>query len=169
MFPEKYLIQLQENIGYMFSDIFLLEKALTTAGAEGNKESPNSEERDKYDGNRKLANIGDKLLQLIVIVNVFSGGDKRRSDASDAVLSAADKDTLEARAKDFEIDKHLKLNLRLRGRPTKTTLSTAVNAIIGAAWQDSQEDMDTARSIIERFGQVMIFQIPYPMLTTKQY
>lgn len=152
MFSDKYLIQLQENISYRFSDIFLLEKALTTAGAEGDKESQNSEERDRYDGNRKLANIGDKLLQLVVMVNVFSEGDKRRSDASDAVLSAADKDILEARAKDFEIDKHMKLNPRLRGRPTKTTLSTAVNAIIGAAWQDSQEDMDTARSVIERFG-----------------
>lgn len=81
MFSDKYLIQLQENISYRFSDIFLLEKALTTAGAEGDKESQNSEERDRYDGNRKLANIGDKLLQLVVMVNVFSEGDKRRSES----------------------------------------------------------------------------------------
>ncbi|EPE34260.1 RNase III [Glarea lozoyensis ATCC 20868] len=155
MFSDKYLIQLQDSVGYRFNDVYLLEKSLTTAGAEGDKESEDSQERDRYDGNRKLANVGDKLLQLVVMIDVFSrGNQQRRRDASAAI--AANKDILVARAKKFEIDKHLKLNPRLQGRPTKTTLSTAVNAIIGAAWQDSLEDMKTARGVIEHFGQVLI-------------
>lgn len=81
MLSDKYLIQLQKDIGHMFSDIFLLEKALTTAGAEGDKESQNCEKRHRYDGNCKLANIGDKLLQLVVMVNVLSEGDKQRSES----------------------------------------------------------------------------------------
>lgn len=46
----------------MFSDIFLLEKALTIAGVEGNKESPNIKERDKYDGNQAKSRKGDDNL-----------------------------------------------------------------------------------------------------------
>jgi hypothetical protein len=42
-----------------------LEKALTAPGAEGDKKG-NKEERDKYEGNRKLAQMGDSLIPLVV-------------------------------------------------------------------------------------------------------
>jgi dsRNA-specific ribonuclease len=65
MVNEGYLIRLQDNIGYRFTDAALLDLALTAAGAEGKKDG-DQQERDKYDGNRKLAQLGDSLLPLVV-------------------------------------------------------------------------------------------------------
>jgi len=66
MANEGYLIRLQDKIGYRFKDVALLDLALTAAGAEGDKEGDKIE-REKYDGNRKLAQLGDSLLQFIVL------------------------------------------------------------------------------------------------------
>jgi dsRNA-specific ribonuclease len=66
MANEGYLIRLQDQIGYSFDNVSLLDLALTAAGAEGNKEG-NKTERERYDGNRKLALLGDSLLQFIVL------------------------------------------------------------------------------------------------------
>jgi dsRNA-specific ribonuclease len=65
MVNEKFLIQLQDKIGYRFKDATLLDLALTAPGVEGKKEG-NKEEQDLYNGNRKLAQLGDSLLPLVV-------------------------------------------------------------------------------------------------------
>jgi dsRNA-specific ribonuclease len=66
MANEGYLIQLQGQIDYTFKDVTFRERALTAPGVEGDKEG-NRVERDKYDGNRKLAQLGESILQLIVL------------------------------------------------------------------------------------------------------
>jgi dsRNA-specific ribonuclease len=66
MANEGYLIQLQGQIDYTFKDVAFLERALTAPGVEGDKVG-NRVERDKYDGNRKLAQLGESILQLIVL------------------------------------------------------------------------------------------------------
>jgi dsRNA-specific ribonuclease len=58
------LFTLQEAIGYQFNNISLLEKALTAPGAEGVKKG-SPEEHDLYNGNRKLAALGDSILLLV--------------------------------------------------------------------------------------------------------
>jgi dsRNA-specific ribonuclease len=66
MANDEYFTQLQNRIGYKFKDVSVLERALIAPGAEGNKEGDNVE-REKYDGNRKLAKLGDSILHLIVV------------------------------------------------------------------------------------------------------
>jgi hypothetical protein len=59
----EHLLQLQRFLKYEFTDTSQLEKALTAPGAEGDKDG-NLEEKDPYEGNRKLAQIGNPLHQL---------------------------------------------------------------------------------------------------------
>lgn len=61
-----------EFLRHPFSDLSILDKALTAPGAEGDKEG-DPDERIKYDGNRKLAQIGNPLLQLAVKRLVLEG------------------------------------------------------------------------------------------------
>ena len=66
------LIDFNEFLGCPFSDLSILEKALTAPGAEGDKEG-DLDERIKYEGNRILAQIGIPLLQLAVKRLVLEG------------------------------------------------------------------------------------------------
>ena len=70
------LLQIQLFTHYMFTDILLLKKALTAPGAEGDKEG-SQDEQDKYEGNRKLAQIGKPLYQLVVRERVLVEGASR--------------------------------------------------------------------------------------------
>ncbi len=78
MANEGYIIRLQDQIGYRFNDITLLERALTAPGVEGEKEGL-KEERSKYEGNRKLAQLGDSILHLIVLQRALFEEDSERS------------------------------------------------------------------------------------------
>jgi dsRNA-specific ribonuclease len=168
MANEGYLIRLQDLINYRFNDITLLELALTAPGAEGDKKG-NKAERDKYDGNRKLAQLGDSILQIIVLYKTLFEEDAERSklkailpafysrlagSASDALKSAAIKEQREERARLFQIDTHMKLSPRQQGRASTGTLSLAVCAIFGACFRDCQI-ISVVRRVVERFGQVL--------------
>jgi dsRNA-specific ribonuclease len=78
MIDEGYLMWLQGFFSYRFRNPSLLEKALTAPGAEGNK-TGTKEEKDKYEGNRKLAQIGDSLIPLVVRKKVLYEEDASRS------------------------------------------------------------------------------------------
>jgi hypothetical protein len=56
---------LQNLIEYQFTDVSKLKRALTAAGAEGDKYG-NPEEQCDYDGNRSLSRIGYLALVLAV-------------------------------------------------------------------------------------------------------
>lgn len=58
------LTEVQDLIAYQFQSIPLLILALTAAGAD-----------DKvYDGNRKLAQLGEALIELLLTENAFMAG-----------------------------------------------------------------------------------------------
>lgn len=66
------LTDFHDFLGRPFSDLSVLEKALTAPGAEGDK-GGNPDERVKYEGNRILAQIGTPLHQLAVKRLVLNG------------------------------------------------------------------------------------------------
>jgi dsRNA-specific ribonuclease len=61
---DEYLCRLQVKIGHPFTTIELLEQALTAAGAE----------EENYDGNRKLAQMGEILLECVVVDKALTEG-----------------------------------------------------------------------------------------------
>jgi dsRNA-specific ribonuclease len=72
MAHDEYLCRLQLKIGYTFKNISHLEQALTAAGAE----------EENYDGNRKLAQLGEAVMQCIVVDKALAeGGSRSRPQA----------------------------------------------------------------------------------------
>lgn len=67
MADDGYLCRLQLKIGYNFTDIRHLQQALTAAGAE----------EKNYDGNRRLALLGEAVLQCIVVDKAHREGASR--------------------------------------------------------------------------------------------
>lgn len=76
MAHDDYLCRLQLNIGYTFTRIEYLELALTTAGTI----------EENYDGNRKLAQMGEILLELVAVDKAHAEGQSRsKSDQGKAL------------------------------------------------------------------------------------
>jgi dsRNA-specific ribonuclease len=67
MAHDEYLWRLQLKIGYNFRNISHLEQALTAAGAE----------EENYDGNRKLAQLGEAVMQCIGVDKALAEGGSR--------------------------------------------------------------------------------------------
>ena len=67
MADDEYLCRLQLKIGYTFTDVSHLVQALTAAGAE----------EENYDGNRKLAQLGESVMQCIVLDKALTEGGSR--------------------------------------------------------------------------------------------
>ena len=67
MANETVVLQLQEHIGYSFKKPSLLQLALTAAGAE----------ETNYDGNRRLAQLGESLITAVLCNTAFSKGVSR--------------------------------------------------------------------------------------------
>jgi len=61
------LRRLQDIIEYNFTRIEYLEEALTAAGAD----------EDNYDGNRKLSQLGELLIQCVLLFTAHTGGASR--------------------------------------------------------------------------------------------
>ncbi|KAM3067005.1 hypothetical protein ACMFMG_011787 [Clarireedia jacksonii] len=131
MASSEYITRLESIIDYTFRDRFLIYKALTAPGAEGDKRG-DKEERNKYDGNRKLAKVGEGIIQLVV----------RKRQLFEEEHSSK-------RAKAVGIDANMKLNPRQRGVAEPHTLHLAICAIVGAVWQDCGEQFSVIDSVVD--------------------
>lgn len=166
MATDGYFIQLQDRIGYKFRDVAFLERALTAPGAEGDKEG-DMVAREMYEGNRKLALIGDRTLQFIYLFQCLYEEDAELSkvkpglrfasllrlagNANENLKSTTLKENHEKIAKLFDIDTHIKLSPRQNGQASTRTLSLAVCAIFGACFKDSG-DISVVRRVVKQFG-----------------
>ncbi len=61
------LAEVQDVVEYRFRSISLLVLALTAAGAD----------EKVYDGNRKMAQLGESLIELLLAENAFTAGCSR--------------------------------------------------------------------------------------------
>ncbi|PQE08185.1 RNAse iii protein [Rutstroemia sp. NJR-2017a BBW] len=125
MASSEYITRLEGIIDYTFRDRFLMYKALIAPGAEGDKRG-DKEVRIEYDGNRKLAKVGESIIQLVV---------RKRQLFAEEHSSK--------RAKTMGIDVNMKLNPRQRGVADPHTLHLAICAIVGAVCISSCTDSTT--------------------------
>ncbi|KAK6591817.1 hypothetical protein H4I96_12094 [Botrytis cinerea] len=139
--------RLERNINYQFTNRLLLHKALTAPGAEGSKEG-NEEERQQYEGNRKLAKKGENLIQSVLKMKEALG-EEEGQDEIEALKFGMIKRNHAEKAKAFEIDKIIKLNPRQRGIASPNTLHLAICAIVGAVWEDCDQQISVINSVVE--------------------
>ncbi len=122
------LSQLQQKIGYSFSDISLLETAMThrSAGMKNN-------ERSEF--------LGDSILGFIIadhLFHQFPGADE--GQLSRLRASLVKKETLASIGKSLSIGNYLKLGqgeLRSGGHTRDSILADAVEAVIAAIYLDA--------------------------------
>ncbi|KAL8910887.1 MAG: hypothetical protein Q9171_003842 [Xanthocarpia ochracea] len=124
-------------IGYVFKDRFLLWEALQAAGSSvlqaGNRTIPN--------GNKRLALLGDTILQLVLVEQWYAGGQAR--DTSDGSPVVFDRDRQRVGSNNnlntLGIQAGLDFFVNLAGGTTvvsPVTMSATVEAILGAVYLD---------------------------------
>lgn len=150
------LRKLQADMGYEFADIDQLRQALTAADAV----------EENHDGNRRLAQLGDTMIQGVLVDKAYTEGASRskisikgekferlftnQGAASNFIKCTATKKHRAARATDLGIDACIKYSPRQQDQPPSTTvLSLAVSAIVGASWIDCRRDFKVLRQVVE--------------------
>ncbi|KAF2129713.1 hypothetical protein P153DRAFT_418345 [Dothidotthia symphoricarpi CBS 119687] len=141
----------ETTLGYIFTDKYILVRALT---------SPGVEERD-HDGNRVLARLGKPLIELYAIHKKLLVG--ASADAMDESSSKALTMTRhEAIAKNSGLDAQIAYCPR-QARASPKTLSLAIRALVGAIWLDSAKRFDVVFQVMDRLGLSVEQQIcPHP-------
>ncbi|PQE09029.1 Ribonuclease III protein [Rutstroemia sp. NJR-2017a BBW] len=125
----EYIARLENIIDYKFRNCSLIQKALTAPGAEGNKKG-NEEEQQQYEGNRKLAKVGESLIQLVVRKRELCEEKNSHGNTSEALKPAITKQHQTVRANAIGLDGNMKLNPRQRGIAEPHTLHLAMCAIV---------------------------------------
>ncbi|WP_028876706.1 ribonuclease III [Teredinibacter turnerae] len=137
------LNQLSKALNYTFSDISLLEKALSHRSVGSNN-------------NERLEFLGDSLLNFLIAENLYQRFPKaREGDLSRLRASLVKGETLAELAKDFDLGEFLYLGegeLKSGGFRRASILADAVEALIGAIYLES--GMDRCRdTVLHWFGE----------------
>ncbi len=125
---------LQQNIGYFFQDMELLEEAVT------HKSFANEKQHENSFGNERLEFLGDAVLEL-VISHILMERCKSCSEGKLSNMRAAivNKDALSSIALQLDIGKYILLSHgeeENMGREKKTILSNVYEAVIAAVYYD---------------------------------
>lgn len=144
------LKELQEIIGYQFIDINLLKRALTRQTAV--QEQIQAKERGSF---QRLEFIGDKILNLTVsqILYDYHPDWQERQLSNETARFVNNKDALTNIARKWQIGKHLIVG---RGeeishiRENAKALADAVEALLGAIFQDSNNNFQLLKNLIKK-------------------
>ncbi len=140
---------LAESLGYRFSDLELLTRALTHSSLPPEDDGAESNERLEY--------LGDAVLGLVVAEELHESWDLAEGEMSKVRAALVNRDALAAVARAVGLPDHLRLGRgeQAAGGSTKAPiLADAMEAVIGAAYLDG--GLDAAREIIMRHWASMI-------------
>lgn len=129
-------------IGYQFKDVELLQRALTHSSAGKNN-------------NERLEFLGDSILGWVIAEAIYQRFPQaKEGDMSRLRASLVKGVTLAKIAREFQLGGYIRLGLgemKSGGHRRDSTLSDAMEAIIGAIYLDS--DIDTCKAcVLEWFG-----------------
>lgn len=131
------LARLQKTLGYEFSQLDLLQQALTHRSASG-------------EHNERLEYLGDAILGVVIAEALFHQFPKHNEgDLSRMRSTLVRGQTLAELAKDFALGEVIRLGpgeMKSGGHRRESILADAVEAIIGAIFLDS--DIATAKTMV---------------------
>ncbi|KAJ5875199.1 uncharacterized protein N7473_012546 [Penicillium subrubescens] len=128
--------EFEKVIGHHFHDQGLVEEALEESGLASA-------------GNERLALLGDKILDLMLLRRWYHEGNTTEQGTCQLQTYACNKQlTSMARALDLQRFIHQRPDLE-RSVPD-STLATTVEAILGAVWLDSDEDVQQVNEVMEK-------------------
>ncbi|EKD41567.1 MAG: hypothetical protein ACD_73C00655G0003 [uncultured bacterium] len=129
------LVLCEKKLGYVFSDISLLKKALTHKSYANENKLPSTE------NNERLEFLGDAVLELAVshlLMQMFA--ESNEGDLSKLRAAVVNETSLAALAREINLGEFLFLGKgedQCQGRTKDSLLSDAFEAVLGAIYQDS--------------------------------
>ncbi|RMY74934.1 hypothetical protein D0864_09920 [Hortaea werneckii] len=130
---------IRDLAGYCFKDENILLDALDTTGLRVQQ------------SNQRLALLGDAILKLVILDDWYPTGTPKGA-GNDHVSSIGSNANLAAAARLHGIEVCVLTNPGHRGPVSQATLSTTVEAIIGAVYLDSEKDLDAVRTLLDALG-----------------
>ncbi|PVH77294.1 ribonuclease III [Cadophora sp. DSE1049] len=139
---------LEQKLGHVFADRTILLEALQAAGNGVHQLG----ERKIEDGNKRLAMVGDSILQLAVLMDWFEEGESRQSGHYTLVSIASNRnlnDCGQANGLSNFINKGRQF---ANGEIPPRTMSATVEALIGAVFMDSGESLEAVKVAMRGLG-----------------
>ena len=153
---------LEEAIGYRFSNITLLQNALTHSSYA------NERWHDSLKSNERLEFLGDSILGMVVAEFLYKNfPDRPEGELTRMRADMVCETSLAVIANRLDLGQHLLLGHgeeRFGGRSRASILADAVESVIAASFLDG--GMDAARGIIERF---VLCNVPVGRLQNVDY
>ena len=141
------LKELEQNIGYKFSDFSLLERAMMHSSYTNERHLP------KYRCNERLEFLGDAVLELVSSEFLFKGSPKMpEGELTKTRASMVCEPSLALCARDIDLGSYLLLGKgeeATGGRMRDSVTSDAMEALIGAVYLDG--GFTSAKEFIHRF------------------
>ena len=141
------LKELEQKIGYKFSDFSLLERAMMHSSYTNERHLP------KYRCNERLEFLGDAVLELVSSEFLFKGSPKMpEGELTKTRASMVCEPSLALCARDIDLGSYLLLGKgeeATGGRMRDSVTSDAMEALIGAVYLDG--GFTSAKEFIHRF------------------
>ncbi|KAG7002085.1 IMP-specific 5'-nucleotidase 1 [Physcia stellaris] len=136
----------QDIIAYQFNDLSLLTEALQAPGSPiryaGTRAIP--------DGNKRLALLGDTVLELALLEHWYEGGSPRGAGHSYTEIEG-NNNRLAMVARQHGLEAYVNNDPSRRGAVANSTLANTVEAILGAVYLDSNKDIDIVKAVMRIF------------------
>ncbi|KAG4427505.1 hypothetical protein IFR05_017012 [Cadophora sp. M221] len=140
--------ELQRKLGYVFVDSSILLEALQAAGNGVSQIGG----RKITDGNKRLAMLGDSVLQLALLDDWFVGGDSRGT-GSTSLRTIGNNHNLNKRGQAFGLRKFInKHRSVVNDLVPQRTMSATVEALIGAVFIDSNQSLKDVKIAMKGLG-----------------
>ncbi|KAF3171125.1 hypothetical protein TWF788_010011 [Orbilia oligospora] len=134
--------KIQNVIGYVFKSNTLVEEALESTGHARLVSG-------KGDGHRRLALLGDKVLGLVQI-DQWYGTQQTRDNVTNRRLQEC-ADQLGITSEILVAPEQAYLHLQ-GGQIGRVTSASAVEALLGAVWLDSNRDFEQVKKVVCKLG-----------------
>ncbi|OJD32590.1 rnase iii [Diplodia corticola] len=139
--------QVERVLGYEFSNSKLRDEALLAAGTSVSDPKVRGDLR----GNKRLAMVGDAVLQLVVLEKWYGEGTDP-SVGNKLLKETVSNAALRVRASKAHLQHMIRLNPCQKGEAPQETLASTVEALVGAVWFDSSGDIDMVREVMAKLG-----------------
>ncbi|KAJ9643484.1 hypothetical protein H2199_004163 [Coniosporium tulheliwenetii] len=138
------IAQAQTILGYQFNNVAYLREALHAAGSGFIKDG----QQILHEGNKRLAVLGNAVIQLILQQDWYGSGRSRESGNQNLSRIAASQFLADV-ARQSGIDLCIVPNPSQHGQPASPVLLTStISAAIGAIWLDSANNLPVTRRVM---------------------
>ncbi|GKZ25750.1 hypothetical protein AbraIFM66951_002405 [Aspergillus brasiliensis] len=136
---------LESHIGYTFNDPKRAMEALVAAGVY----MPGL--LNRTDGHKDLALVGDAILRTILVLDGYGAGKCR--DFTNRILSTkAGNAYITQAGRNLGLDKLVVVSPAQAGMVSDKVMASAVEAIIGAVYMDSNGSIESVRPVLTTLG-----------------